>query len=131
MLALVLRWLQGQLSGALGVSVIQGDPAWGRPGLITPLAAVKLIDLGLSPVIRVGQPSTLSRPAARITLFATHEPGLWALVEAFATWADGAAAATVDGRKIGLVFEPGQRYESLTGAEQEQYGFQFTISLAW
>ena len=132
MLTEVMEWLAAAVAAALGVTATKGFPNWGRTSLAPPVVAVELWGLGPTQGRpRVGEPARLASPSGRLTLFGKNEPDLWRLTALFAAWAEATPAVTVDGRKVYLSFEPGSRFESESGAEQENYGLQFIISIAW
>jgi hypothetical protein len=131
MLTTVLEWLLDALPAILAAMVVKGFPNWGRPVTAPPITSVQLWGLATRQTRRVGETDAWNNPSVRVTLFGRNEPEMWALVEKFTAWVKATPEATVGGRKVGLVCEPGQRYETQTGAEQEAYGFQFTVNLAW
>lgn len=132
MLTDVMEWLALQLATALTCTVVKGFPTWNRTASVPPIASLELFGLGLRPGGRVGQPPALARPQARVTLFGKNEPDLWRLAQLLGAWLEANPTATVNGARVGVALDgQGQRYETQTGAEQEQYGLAFILAIAW
>jgi hypothetical protein len=130
-LTLVMDWLLSILVVPLGCNVVRGFPTWSRASNAPPVAAVELWYLDRRQQATVGAAPSYSMPSVQVTLFGANEPGLWDLVQRMATWLETNSEATVGGRKVRFTSQQAQRYISQTGAEQEAYGFQFTIVFGW
>ncbi|GAB4565356.1 MAG: hypothetical protein Kow0047_15870 [Anaerolineae bacterium] len=121
----VMQELAAQIGSALGVSVVKGYPAWGRPNMSPPVVALLADRIDLSDVGRIGV-----RPMAatwRAIVFGRHEQEMLALAEALIRWAYETRAVVVDGSEIPVQFLGGSRFMGATGAQQEDYGFELAI----
>lgn len=124
----ILDALADSLSSALGCNVVKGFPSWGRPAQDPPVAAMLFAGWEPAGPSRVGA-STLQRNAQtgwQIYVFGRNEVELLDLVDTVMSWLAlteipvGSETAVLQTLNI-------MRYESQTGAQQEQYGVYFNL----
>ena len=131
MLTLIFEWIISGAGAALGASVVQGFPTWGRPALTPPVTSLELFSWTPALPTRIGQSRARQSASFTFTLFARNEGEMLALLESLAAWGLGNASADIGGRRVDVGIADGQRYQSETGAQQEAYAFQVTLSCAW
>ncbi len=125
MYAEVMRSLSDGIGQALGIQVVKGFPSWGRLAAMPPVGAIRLDGFTPESAGRIGDDrGSLSW---RVTLFGRHEQEMLALVEGLIQWVARTRVLTVDGKVVPLETLGGSRYISVTGAQQEEYGFDVMI----
>jgi hypothetical protein len=131
MLREIFEWIVSGAGAALGVSVVKGFPTWGRPSLTPPVAALELSNWAPVRPSRIGQGQARQSASFSFWTFARNEPELLDLLDSLAAWALGNATADINSRRVDVSIGDGQRHNSETGAQQEQYGFLVFLSFAW
>ncbi|HNU04163.1 MAG TPA: hypothetical protein PKL67_08410 [Anaerolineae bacterium] len=131
MLNELYEWIISGAGAALGVSVVQGFPTWGRPTLTPPVTALELFSWTPALPARIGQARARQSASFTFSLFARNEGEMLAMLDSFGAWGLGNASAEINGQRVDVGLSDGQRYQSETGAQQEAYAFQVTISCAW
>lgn len=131
MLTYIFEWILSGAAAALGVTVVQGFPTWGKPALAPPVAALELSSWAPALPTRIGQARARQGASWMLYLFARNEAELLALLDSLTAWGLGNASAEIDGRRVDVGLSDGQRYSSETGAQQEAYAFQVSLSSTW
>lgn len=131
MLDLIFLWIVSGAGAALGVAVVQGFPTWGRPNLTPPVTALELASWTPVPPRRIGEAQARQLASYTFYLFARNEREMLTMLDSLASWVLGNAAADIDNRRVEVGISDGQRYQSDTGAQQEAYAFQVTLTVAW
>ena len=131
MLQDIFEWIVSSAGAALGATVVHGFPTWGKPALTPPVAALEIATWSPGLPTRIGQARARQSASFTFYLFARNELELLAMLGSFAAWGLGNASVEIDGRRVDVGLSDGLRYQSETGAQQEEYAFQVTLSSAW
>ena len=125
MYAEIMQALATEIEGALGVNVVKGFPAWGRPNLSPPVAALLAEQVE---VAEVGRISAYHMSIIwRVIVFARHEQEMLTLLEALVNWARETRTIRAGNSTHLVEFQGGSRYMGTTGAQQEDHGFALVI----
>lgn len=117
-----------QAASALAVQVVQAFPNWSRPALAPPLAAVEISDLNPAGS-RIGQADARHVLVLRLYVFANTETQLGQMLDGVVSLKKTLASLVVGGAVARFSISGGQRYQSLTGAVQEDHAFFFSVSV--
>ncbi|MCD6290046.1 MAG: hypothetical protein J7M34_06030 [Anaerolineae bacterium] len=126
----ILDALSGELATALGCSVVKGLPSWGRPGQSPPVVAVLFAGWEPSGPPRIGASRLqgITQTDWQIYVFGRNEAELLDLIDKVTSWLSQTEIG-VNGERMRLQVFGISRYESQTGAQQEQYGAFLTLSV--
>ncbi len=119
----LLEAMADELATEIGKAVVKGFPSWGRVDQRPPVLALLLAGLEAPGPTRIGTSLAGGAHGVRwqVYTFARSEPELAELVDKVYGWLAG-GEIKVDDERGALRFLGAARYESATGAQQEQYG---------
>lgn len=128
----VYEHLLATYATALGIASTKGYPTWGRGTAIVPCVALELVEVAPEHA-RIGQAMATSAVNYRGWLFASHEPELCALTEAFIEWHKNHGASEVSARRVAYKLEGIKRHDvdPNVAPQQEQHAVMFLIKAVW
>lgn len=110
-----------------GITVRRGTPRFGEEGFVTPSVSVYVARSNFPEPGRVSKGGKKTMDV-RVVLACSNEPMLLDYIETYWQWAQDAKRPN---SSLTMSFREGGRHINESGTELEDYGFEFSIILAW
>lgn len=131
MFDVIYERLAAEMGTALEVAVIKGFPAWGRPGLEPPIAALETLRLTAERPTRIGQATARRRAEFTLTVFGRHEAEALRLAQRALDWLFDNSRFIVNGITVDCEATEATRHANESGVQQEAYAFAVACALTW
>ena len=117
----IADWLETAVAAALTVTVHKGYPAWGRPTVTPPLAAILFVEHDPGTTATVGRQRATKSTTFEVVAYAANEVALWAFVDLLDAYWPATATPTISGVRVKVVAGSIVRLEADNIPEQARY----------
>lgn len=130
----VADWLDATIEGAsaLNITCVKGYPAWDRPSISLPIAAIWWTSDTAVPEVRVGKRLDTYETVFTLAIYADSEPDLWTLLDSARTMFRANTTATINSQQMTVTpgtFLRGPVDE--TAVEQTRYSAEVPITFRY
>ena len=124
----IADWLETAVAAALTVTVHKGYPAWGRPTVTPPLAAILFVEHDPSTTTTMGRQRSTKSTTFEVVAYATNEVALWAFVDLLDAYWPANATPTISGVRVRVDAGSIVRLEADNIPEQARYACRQQIT---
>ena len=117
----IADWLDAAVASALTVTVYKGFPAWGRPTVTAPCAAILFAEHDPGAGQSIGRSHAKSSTSFDVYTYAHDEIALWAQVDALQTYWKANATPSISSTRNRLRVSSIERLPADNQPEQARY----------
>lgn len=125
----IADWIEAAVIAALTVTVYKGFPAWGRPTVTPPCAAILFAEHDPAAGASVGRSHAKSSTAFDVYIYAHDEIALWAQVDALQAYWTANATPSISSARKKLRVSPIERLPADNTPEQASYACRQQITI--